>query len=291
MDRINISIVEDYVGKTIKEFLKENNIGRGKVESIRVNKEALINGEIKSLETKLCLNDCLSFIINEQIDFLPLNEKIEIVYEDDYILIVNKPLNMIIHPDDKTKNGTLVNLVANYYKQKEINRKVRYIHRIDKETTGIVVFAKDFISEARLLKDLESNKLCRNYLAFVEGKLNKKKGSINAPIGQDRHSKNKMCISSSGKTAITHYSVIKENDKYSLVKFSLETGRTHQIRVHAKYINHPLLGDVTYGGNYQYINRVALHSYEVKFIHPITKKEINVKCDLPLDIKKLINKQ
>lgn len=287
MDRININITSNYVGKTIKEFLKENNIGRGKVESIRVNKQAMINDVICSLETKLSLNDCVSFIIDEEVDFVPLKETLEVVYEDDYILIVNKPSNMIIHPDDKSKSGTLANLVANYYKENKINRKVRYIHRIDKETTGIVVFAKDFISEARLLKDLENNKLVRSYLAFVEGKIKNKKGTINAPIGQDRHINNKMCVSSTGKNAITHYQVIEEYDDFTLVKFELETGRTHQIRVHAKHINHPLLGDVVYGGNYQYINRVALHSYEVILTHPITKKELKINCDLPSDIKKI----
>lgn len=287
MDKINIIINKEFEGKTIKEFLKLNNIGRGKVESIRVNKQSLINGEIRSLETKLSFNDCLSFLIDEEVDFIPLNETLEILYEDDYLLIVNKPVNMIIHPDDKSKNGTLVNLVANYYNKNNINRKIRYIHRIDKETTGIVVFAKDFISEARLLKDLENNQLSRSYLAFVEGKINNKKGTINAPIGQDRHINNKMCISSTGKTAITHYEVIEEFKDYSLVKFSLETGRTHQIRVHAKYINHPLLGDVTYGGNFQYINRVALHSYEVNFKHPISNLVTNVICELPFDMKKL----
>ena len=194
---------------------------------------------------------------------------------------------MIIHPDDKSKNGALVNLVANYFIKNNIKRKIRYVHRIDKETTGIVVFAKDFISEARLLKDIESHKLVRSYLAFVEGKFNNKKGTINAPIGQDRHKNNKMCVAKNGKEAITHYEVIEEYKEYSLVKFTLETGRTHQIRVHSTYINHPLLGDVMYGGDYQYINRVALHSFEVSFTHPISKKLINVKCELPEDMKKI----
>ena len=290
MDRININITNEYVGKTIKEFLKLNNIGRGKVEAIRVNKHALLNDNVVSLETKLSENDCLSFVIDEEIDFVAEDKNLDVVYEDDYVLIVNKPANMIIHPDDKNKSGTLVNLVANYYKNRNINRKVRYVHRIDKETTGLIIFAKDFISEARLLKDIETHVLKRNYLAFVEGKFKKKKGTIDAPIGQDRHINGKMCVSPSGKNAITHYEVIKEYLNISLVKFSLQTGRTHQIRVHCKYINHPLLGDVMYGGDYQYINRVALHSYEVVFTHPITKMLINVNCDIPNDMGKLKNK-
>lgn len=288
MDKVSITISKKYQNKTIKEFLKDNNVGRGKVESIRVNKTSFINDQYKNIDTLLNENDVLSFAIDEKIDFVCDNNPLDVVYEDEHILIVNKPSNMIIHPDDKSKSGTLVNIVANYYKQNNINRNIRYIHRIDKETTGIVLFAKDFLSEAILLKDLQEDKINRLYLAIVEGKLSKSKGVIKAPIGKDRHINNKMCVSSNGKEAISEYKVIKSTDKFSLIEFKLLTGRTHQIRVHASYINHPLLGDVMYGGDLQYISRVALHSYKIELIHPISKKAINIECQLPNDIKKLI---
>lgn len=284
MDEIKILVSKEYQGKTIKEFLKMNNVGRGKVEAIRVNKQSFINGEYKNLETTLKENDCLSFIINEEIDFIADDKKLDVVYEDDYILLVNKPSDIIIHPDDKTKGNTLVNIVANYYKEKGINRKVRYIHRLDKETTGLILFAKDFLSEAILLKELQNDDISRKYLAFLEGKLNKKEGIIKANIDKDRHVNGKMCIVKSGKEAISKYKVIKEFKEYSLVEFSLLTGRTHQIRVHASYINHPLLGDVLYGGNMLYSSRVALHSYSISFIHPINKKPIDICINLPIDL-------
>ena len=284
MDEIKILVSKEYQGKTIKEFLKLNNVGRGKVEAIRVNKQSFINGEYKNLETTLKENDLLSFIINEEIDFIADDKKLDIVYEDDYILLVNKPSDIIIHPDDKTKGKTLVNIVANYYKEKGINRKVRYIHRLDKETTGLILFAKDFLSEAILLKELQNDNISRKYLAFLEGKLNKKEGIIKANIDKDRHVNGKMCIVKSGKEAISKYKVIKEFKEYSLVEFSLLTGRTHQIRVHASYINHPLLGDVLYGGNMLYSSRVALHSYSISFNHPINKKPIDICINLPIDL-------
>ena len=284
MDNVKIKINKEYDGKTIKEFLKDNNVGRGRVEAIRVAKSSFINGEYKNLETKLKENDILSFSFDEEIDFLNDEKELDVIYEDDYVLLVNKPSDIIIHPDDKTKTGTLVNIVANYYKNKGINRKVRYIHRLDKETTGLILFAKDFLSEAILLKDLQNDNISRKYLAFLEGKLNKKEGIIKANIDKDRHVNGKMCIAKSGKEAISKYKVIEEFKDYSLVEFSLLTGRTHQIRVHASYINHPLLGDVLYGGNMLYSSRVALHSYFISFIHPINKKTIDIKIDLPIDL-------
>lgn len=287
MDNVKIKINKEYDGKTIKEFLKDNNVGRGRVEAIRVAKSSFINGEYKNLETKLKENDILSFSFVEEIDFLNDEKDLDVIYEDDYVLLVNKPSDIIIHPDDKTKTGTLVNIVANYYKNKGINRKVRYIHRLDKETTGLILFAKDFLSEAILLKDLQNDNISRKYLAFLEGKLSKKEGIIKANIDKDRHVNGKMCIAKSGKEAISKYKVIEEFKEYSLVEFSLLTGRTHQIRVHASYITHPLLGDVLYGGNMLYSNRVALHSYSISFIHPINKKSIDIKIDLPIDLYSL----
>ena len=151
------------------------------------------------------------------------------------------------------------------------------------------MFAKDFLSEAILLKQLQNDGIRRSYLALLEGKLKNKNGVINANIGQDRHIKNKMCISKNGKEAISLYNVIKEYKNCSLVEFTLKTGRTHQIRIHASYINHPLLGDVLYGGNFQYIDRVALHSYKIELNHPITNQLVSIKIDIPEDMKKNLN--
>ena len=286
MDTISITINEEYEGYTIKEYLKMNNVGRPKIENIRVSKSSYINGEYKDIEKRLKDGDVLSFVIDENIDFACDDKPLEIVYEDDYLLAVNKPAGMIIHNDDKNTVGALANIVANYYKNKGINRHVRYIHRIDKDTTGIVLFAKDFLTEAILLKQMQENKIEKYYLAYVENRM-KDSGTIDYNIGSDRHINGKMCVSKSGKEAHTTYKVIKRFKDYTLVRFGLITGRTHQIRVHSSYIGNPILGDVLYGGNMIYINRVALHFENIRFTHPILCNIIDLHQKMPMDMERL----
>lgn len=287
MDNVNIKITSKYNNYTIKEFLKANHIGRGRIEEIRVKKSALVNNEVKPLEYVLKENDILTFIIDEKVDFLSDDKKLDIVYEDDYLLIVNKEANMLVHPDSKDKRGTLVNIVANYYNKNNIKRNIRYIHRIDKETTGIVIFAKDFLSEAILINENESFLIEKIYLALVSGYFKEKEGKINYKIAKKPYSNLMMVDNKYGKDALTYYKEIKRYNDYSLVMFNIKTGRTHQIRVHSSYLNHPLLGDVMYGGNKKLINRVALHSYNVRFIHPILNTKMNIMCKAPNDIKQL----
>ena len=287
MDNVNIKITSKYNNYTIKEFLKANHIGRGRVEEIRVKKSALVNNEVKPLEYVLKENDILTFIIDEKVDFLSDDKKLDIVYEDDYLLIVNKEANMLVHPDSKNKRGTLVNIVANYYNKNNIKRNIRYIHRIDKETTGIVIFAKDFLSEAILKNENESFLIEKIYLALVSGYFKEKEGKIDYKIAKKPYSNLMMVDNKYGKDALTYYKEIKRYNDYSLVMFNIKTGRTHQIRVHSSYLNHPLLGDVMYGGNKKLINRVALHSYNVRFIHPILNTKMNIKCKVSNDIKQL----
>lgn len=287
MDNVNIKITSKYNNYTIKEFLKANHIGRGRVEEIRVKKSTLVNNEVKPLEYILKENDILTFIIDEKVDFLSDDKKLDIVYEDDYLLIVNKEANMLVHPDSKDKRGTLVNIVANYYNKNNIKRNIRYIHRIDKETTGIVIFAKDFLTEAILINENESFLIEKIYLALVSGYFKEKEGKIDYKIAKKPYSNLMMVDNKYGKDALTYYKEIKRYNDYSLVMFNIKTGRTHQIRVHSSYLNHPLLGDVMYGGNKKLINRVALHSYNVRFIHPILNTKMNIKCKVSNDIKQL----
>lgn len=287
MDNVNIKITSKYNNYTIKEFLKANHIGRGRIEEIRVKKSALVNNEVKPLEYILKENDILTFIIDEKVDFISDDKKLDIVYEDDYLLIVNKEANMLVHPDSKDKRGTLVNIVANYYNKKNIKRNIRYIHRIDKETTGIVIFAKDFLSEAILINENENFLIEKIYLALVSGYFKEKEGKINYKIAKKPYSNLMMVDNKFGKEALTFYKEIKRYNDYSLVMFNIKTGRTHQIRVHSSYLNHPLLGDVMYGGNKKLINRVALHSYNVKFVHPILNTKMDIKCKVPNDMKQL----
>lgn len=287
MDSIKILISKENGGKTIKEFLKGHHVGRGRVESVRTTKSSFLNNQFKPIETKLNENDILEFKFDEQIDFVPENMPIDIVYEDEFLLAVNKPSGLIIHPDDKTKAGTLVNRVAYYYQQNNINRSIRYLHRIDKDTTGLVLFAKDFFTEATLLQDIENNEINRKYIALVDGVMTCKNGIINEPIGENRH-KNCMCVSKNGKPSKTEYTVLRHFSSFDEVLFTLYTGRTHQIRVHSAYINHPILGDFLYGKPSSIILRPALHCYKLSFEHPIFKRKMTITAPLPKDLKKIL---
>lgn len=298
MDKIAIKIREDK-NQTIKEFLKESHIGRSKIEEIRTQKLAYLNGNNVSIETVLSKGDLLEIEIKETVDFASDHEELEIVYEDNYLLVVNKPAGIIIHGETKEEHGTLSNRVAYYYRKNNIHRYVRYLHRIDKDTTGLVLFAKDFFTEGLMIKKLEEEAIDRYYCALAKGKFEKNRGEIIASIGTDRHVNGKMCISNSEKAkyAKTGYEVLDYKNGVSLVKFKLYTGRTHQIRVHSASIGHPLLGDKTYGwvpdNRYpceKKISRVCLHSLETKFIHPIKNSEIIIKTTIPEYHKQILSK-
>ncbi len=286
--KIRYDILNEHIGKTLLEYLESYNLGKTKIHFIFNEKNIYVNGETKSRNYILLPNDYIEIEYNEKRDFYPDNKKLDIIYEDDYLLIVNKPKNILVHPDDKNKNGTMCNIVSNYYKNNNIDLSIKYAHRLDLDTTGILIFTKDSLSLASIDKMISTHELSRVYLCLTSGVFKEKIGTINAPIGEDRHHNQRKRVSKTGKSAITHYEVLEEFGRYSLVKVKLETGRTHQIRVHLSYIGHPLIGDTLYGGKSEL--RPMLHSYELDFIHPITKKEMYIKKDIPYDMKQLLEK-
>lgn len=214
---------------------------------------------------------------------------LEIIYEDAWFLVINKPAGIAIHPSILHYDNSLSNGVKYYFDTIGLSKKIRIINRLDKNTSGIVVFAKcEYIQEA-FSKQMQEHKFIKNYLAVVHGTFDKKQGIISLPISRKEGSIIERCVDfEKGQPSITYYEVIKEVENKSLVKCTLETGRTHQIRVHMSYLNHPLLGDTLYGNKSDSINRQALHCYEIKMIHPITLKLLKFNSNLPSDIKKLI---
>ena len=218
-------------------------------------------------------------------NIVPTKMDLNIVFEDDWLLVVNKPAGIAIHPSVLHYSDSLCNGIRFYFDKIGLKKKIRPVNRLDLNTSGLVVFAKcEYIQEC-LINQMKNNQFKKEYLAVCNGFFDKKSGTINLPIARKENSIIERCISENGQTAITHYEVLKEFDNYSLVKCSLETGRTHQIRVHMSAIGHPLLGDSLYGSISDLINRQALHCFNLQFIHPVYNNDLNFWGDLPNDFK------
>jgi len=277
---MDIMTPSEWNGYTIDYVLREIWQGPKKqIHQLRTEKAVLINGTQANWHQNLNIGDRIQIkFFNEQ-DFgvIPTYFDINILYEDDHLLVVNKPAGMDTHPNEPTQKDTLANAVAYYLQAKGEFRKVLHIHRLDQNTTGAVLFAKYSFIGAILDKLLEERKIKRTYLALTDGIMKKKQGTIVAPIGRDRHHPTKRRVSPTGQKAVTHFKVLNtfQNKNYSLIQCDLDTGRTHQIRVHLSDIGHPITGDTLYGGNPIFL-RPALHAVKLTFIHPFTGEHIEV---------------
>ena len=238
------------------------------------------------------VGDTVSVLIDFEEDnsnIVASNIPLNIIYEDDYLLVINKPANIAIHPSILHFDNSLSNGVKFYFDKLGLKKKIRIVNRLDRNTSGIVVFAKNEYIQECLIKQMKTNEFKKEYLAIAKGILESKSGTLNFPIARKEGSIIERTVSSDGDSAITHYDVVKEFNNLSLVHIVLETGRTHQIRVHFSHIGHPILGDTLYGSPSELINRQALHSYKLTFIHPVTKKVLSLEAPLPNDIKNIIN--
>lgn len=238
------------------------------------------------------VGDTVSVLIDFEEDnsnIVASNIPLNIIYEDDYLLVLNKPANIAIHPSILHFDNSLSNGVKFYFDKLGLKKKIRIVNRLDRNTSGIVVFAKNEYIQECLIKQMKTKELKKEYLAIAKGILESKSGTLNFPIARKEGSIIERTVSSDGDSAITHYDVVKEFNNLSLVHIVLETGRTHQIRVHFSHIGHPILGDTLYGSPSELINRQALHSYKLTFIHPVTKKVVSLEAPLPNDIKNIIN--
>ena len=255
------------------------------------NNRIFLNDNVCDTRIPVKIGDKLIIDFNYNEDnsnIVPTEMNLDIVYEDEWLLVVNKPSGITIHPSILHFNNSLSNGIRFYFDKIGLKKKIRPVNRLDKDTSGLVIFAKcEYIQECLSLQ-MQEGILKKEYLCLVSGTINQKSGTINLPIARKEGSIMERCIDEKGKQAITHYKVIKEFKNYSLVECRLETGRTHQIRLHMASIGHPLLGDTLYGTSSSLISRQALHSYKIKFIHPITKKEIELIAKLPQDINTCI---
>lgn len=248
----------------------------------------LLNNEVCDTRNYAFLGDIITINFDYEEDnsnIVPTEMNLDIIFEDDWLLVVNKPAGIAIHPSVLHYSDSLCNGIRFYFDKIGLKKKVRPVNRLDLNTSGLVIFAKcEYIQEC-LINEMKGNKFKKEYLAVCNGIFEKKSGTINLPIARKENSIIERCVSENGQNAITHYKVLKEFENYSLVKCSLETGRTHQIRVHMSAIGHPLLGDSLYGSISDLINRQALHCYNLKFIHPVYNDCLNFFGDLPNDFK------
>lgn len=305
--KLFLCVQNKQIGKRIDKVLSDLifKCSRSKIKELILKKRVKIDNKIINKPDKKITQEKVIFveILLDKIKKLePQKISLDIVYEDQEILIINKPANLVVHPGFGNEDKTLLNGLLYYEPNLFHVPRAGIIHRLDKNTTGLMVIAKTIFSRNKLINDLKRRKIVREYEAIVYG-LIKKNGTINKPI--TRHPKNriKMIVHDKGKFAVTHYSFLENFDSYTRLRIKLETGRTHQIRVHMEYINHSILGDPIYKRNkfrlkdskknFSFVtkfNRQALHSAKLSLIHPVKNKNMEWKAKLPKDMFDLIEK-
>lgn len=255
---------------------------------IKVNDAVVKTGYMLKEDDVLTIED----LVVEKLDLTPVNLNLEIVYEDEHLAVINKPQGLVVHPASSYKGVTLVHgLLHQMNNLSDINGVIRpgIVHRIDKDTSGLLVIAKTDQSHQLLSQMLKKHEIKRSYLAVVYHPFSETKAVINAPIGRSPKNRIKMAVVEDGRPAVTHFEVVDQNLEYALVKCDLETGRTHQIRVHMAYINHPIVGDPVYGPKKVYGKTGQfLHAYQLAFMHPIKKEYMTFNVDIPEEFKKLL---
>lgn len=299
MTRENISLKSELgdTNKRLDQYLKEQmpDYSRAYIQKMIKNGLVEIKG-IKKVKTsyKLKENETIDVNIpeNEELEVIAENIPLDIIYQDKDIAIINKTANMVVHPAPGNYNGTLVNAIMYHIKDLSgINGILRpgIVHRLDKNTSGLIIVAKNDLAHKELSEMFKIKTIKKTYIAIVNGKLKKKKGRIETLIGRNPKDRKKMAVVyRNGKNAITNYWVLDEKDDYSLLKVQIETGRTHQIRVHMKHIGHPILGDEVYGKTSKIANRQMLHAYKLEFVHPVTKNKMKLTGDIPEDFKDVL---
>ena len=287
--------VKDNKYNTVKDVLtKEFKFSKRLIAKLKKENRVLVNNNPCFVNYILKNNDIVEIDFNfiEECDnIIPTKMDLDIIYEDDFLLILNKPAKIETHPTCANYEHTLSNGIKYYYNSINLKRKIRPVSRLDKETSGVIIFAKDQYTQEELVKQMKNDIFKKEYIAVVEGIIENDNGEIVANIARKENSILERCVTEKGAYAKTNYEVLKrienENLKATVLKLKLETGRTHQIRVHMKYIGHPLIGDFLYGSKSEKIDRQALHSYKVKFVHPVLKEKMCFEAKIPKDIENL----
>ena len=288
--------IEEFAGERIDKALSqmEESWSRSQISNWLDEERILVNGAAVKAKYKVKQGDVIEVTVPEveDLEIVPEDLNLEIVYEDADVLVVNKPRGMVVHPAPGHTSGTLVNGLMHHCKDLSgINGVARpgIVHRIDKDTSGLLMVAKNDVAHESLVNQLVEKSVTRKYTALVHGHIAHEKGTIDAPIGRDQKDRQKQAVVDKGKHAVTHFQVIERFGEFTLVECRLETGRTHQIRVHMNYIGFPLAGDPKYGPRKTIdFGGQVLHAGVLGFIHPVTKEYLEFESPLPEDFKQLI---
>lgn len=275
--------------QTINEVLSlEFHLSSRLTTKLIKTKQIYKNGILADTRSSVISEDCIVVNLDYEennCNIVPTKMDLDILYEDEWFLVVNKPAGIAIHPSRLHYDNSLSNGIRYYFDSIHLKKKIRPVNRLDFDTSGLVIFAKCEYIQQEFSHQMTVDLFKKEYLCLVEGLMDKKEGKIDLPIARKEGSIIERCIDTYGQKSVTHYKLIQEFENYSLVQCKLETGRTHQIRVHMNAIGHPILGDTLYGNVSDLVNRQALHSYQIECIHPVTKNKLNFIANLPKDMK------
>jgi len=284
--------------KTVKHILKNKlEISERLIKKLKYNQKILCNSHPVYINTIVKVGDIVEAVIdfeenNEGI--IPEKMDLDIIYEDEALIAVNKKPDTVVHPTAKHLTGTIANGLMYYLKEKGINTLIRPVSRLDRDTSGIIVFACNQYVQENLIRQMNKKSFKKTYLGIVSGAITQEEGTINLPIARKPDSIMLRHISGDGSPSVTHFKIIERLNNATLLEFNLETGRTHQIRVHCQAIGHPLIGDTLYGGNIEHIaQRQCLHSYKTSFTHPISGANVSLTAPIPddfLDVLEILRK-
>ncbi|MER2125970.1 RluA family pseudouridine synthase [Solibacillus sp. FSL H8-0523] len=289
--------VEEFAGERIDKALSlmESTWSRSQIGNWLEQERITVNGVNVKAKYKVKAGDVIEIDVPdvmEELEIIPEDLNLEIVYEDADVLVVNKPRGMVVHPAPGHASGTLVNGLMHHCKDLSgINGVARpgIVHRIDKDTSGLLMVAKNDIAHESLVNQLVEKSVTRKYTALVHGHIAHEKGTVDAPIGRDQKDRQKQAVVDKGKHAVTHFQVMEHFGEFTLVECRLETGRTHQIRVHMNYIGFPLAGDPKYGPKKTIdFGGQVLHAGVLGFVHPVTKEYLEFSSPLPADFQELL---
>lgn len=286
-------IVKENKYQSINQILKQKfKISARLQHKLITSKQIFLNGNQADSRIAPQINNVITVNLDfneESENIIPTPIPLNIIYEDEALLILDKPARIAVHPSISHYTDSLANGVKYYFDTIGLKRKIRPVNRLDLNTSGLIVFAKNEYVQECLIQQMQTNEFKKEYLAIVHGIFENVQGTINLPIARKENSIIERCISENGQEAITHYEVLKTSNDLSLVHCILQTGRTHQIRVHMSAIGHSLVGDTLYGSDFSdSITRQALHSYKISFIHPISHQIVSFTSELPDDIKSSI---